>query len=263
MLPLLVTAFLIGLAGGVHCVAMCGGIVAALNLRSLESHGASPQAKLGRQLAYSLGRVTSYACAGALAGGAGSLGLLYAGALPARLLLLVVANALVILLGLHLAGLGNAVLVLERAGSVVWRGIARLGARISPARTWPRAVGVGLAWGWIPCGLVYSALATALVSGSALRGAAVMAAFGLGTLPNLLVAGFAAGSLQRFLRAPRTRLLAGLAVVTLGLVGLARTAGLIEHLRRGLPFLPHVHTAASPATRPPSVVAAAWRLPRR
>jgi hypothetical protein len=236
MPALIVTAFLIGLAGGVHCVAMCGGIVAALNLRAPQPVPGPRRVGggVGRQLAYSLGRVATYACAGAIAGGAGGLGLLYDDVLPARIVLLTVANALVILLGLHLAGLGTAVLALERAGGVVWRGITRLGGRIAPAETWPRALAVGFAWGWIPCGLVYSVLATALVSGSAARGAAVMAAFGLGTLPNLFAVGAAAHSLQRFLRAPRTRLLAGLAVVVLGLVGLARIPGLSEHVRHGL-----------------------------
>jgi sulfite exporter TauE/SafE len=81
---------------------------------------------------------------------------------------------------------------------------------------------------------VYSALATALVSGSAARGALVMAFFGLGTLPNLLAAGVAASSLRRLLREPRVRLLAGLVVVSLGLVGLARIPGLADHLRNGL-----------------------------
>lgn len=227
MLPALVaTAFLIGLAGGVHCLAMCGGIVAALNLRA-------PQ-PFGRQLAYSLGRAASYTGAGALAGGAGGVALLYDDLLPARILLLVAANALVILLGLYLAGLGSAVLALERAGRVVWRVLTRLGARLAPADTTGRAAAVGVLWGWIPCGLVYSVLATALVSGSALRGAAVMAAFGLGTLPNLLGAGLAAQKLQDLLRAPLARRVAGLAVILLGLVGLARIPGLSDHLRHGL-----------------------------
>lgn len=211
---------------------MCGGIVAALNLRASVSMPAG--ARFGRQLAYSLGRVASYAVAGAVAGGVGGLGLLYDGVLPARLILLIIANALIILLGLYLAGLGTAVLALERAGGVVWRNLARLGARLSPAETSPRAVAVGLAWGWIPCGLVYSVLATALVSGSALAGAAVMAAFGLGTLPNLLAMGLVAQKLQRFLRRPRVRLAAGLAVALLGVIGLARVPGLSEHLKHGL-----------------------------
>lgn len=217
---------------------MCGGLVAALNLRASQRRPARGRGPLpdglARQLAYSLGRIATYSCAGAVAGGLGGLGLLYEDLLPVRIVLLVLANALVILLGLYLAGLGTAVLAVERAGSVAWRGLTRLGARLAPAETLPRAVAVGLLWGWIPCGLVYSALATALVSGSALRGAAVMAAFGSGTLPNLLLSGFAADRLGRFLRAPRTRLVAGLAVVLLGIVGLARIPGLPDHLRHGL-----------------------------
>jgi sulfite exporter TauE/SafE len=236
MPALLVTAFLTGLAGGVHCAAMCGGIVAALNLRAARpiDRAHPPRRGFLRQLCYSLGRIGSYAFAGAVAGGAGSLGLMYERVLPAQLLLLVAANAIVILLGLYLAGLGTAVLALERAGTRVWRGMTRLGVRIVPAETWPRALVVGAGWGWIPCGLVYSVLATALVSGSALRGAAVMGAFGLGTLPNLLALGVGAASLQRFLRAPRTRLFAGLAVVGLGIIGLLRIPGLAEHVRHGV-----------------------------
>jgi sulfite exporter TauE/SafE len=223
------TAFLIGLAGGVHCVAMCGGIVAALNLR-----GPRP---LGHQLASNLGRIASYVAAGALAGGAGGVALLYEGLLPVRVVLLVAANAIVILLGLYLAGVGTSVLALERAGRVVWRVLSRAAGRLTAGETAGRAVAVGILWGWIPCGLVYTALATALVSGGALPGAAVMAAFGLGTLPNLLGAGLAARGLERLLRAPRVRAAAGAAVVLIGVVGLARIPGVLEHLRSGL----HLH----------------------
>ena len=219
-------------------MAMCGGIVAALNLHAPATPLPSRGSRFGRQIAYSLGRIASYAFAGAIAGAAGGLGLLYDGVLPARILLLVAANALVILLGLYLAGLGTAVLTLERAGTVLWRALTRLGARLAPSESWPRALGVGAAWGWIPCGLVYSVLATALVSGSAARGALVMAAFGIGTVPNLFAAGVAASSLQRLLRKPRARLAAGLAVVVLGLVGLARIPGLADHLRHGF-HTPH------------------------
>lgn len=223
------TAFLVGLAGGVHCVAMCGGIVAALNLR-----GSQP---FVRQLALNLGRIGSYVAAGALAGGAGGVALLYDDLLPVRVALLVAANALVILLGLHLAGVASPVLALERVGAVVWRTLSRLGARLTAPQTLAGAVAVGALWGWIPCGLVYGALATALVSGGALHGAVVMAAFGLGTLPNLLGAGLAARRFERVLRAPRARAAAGAAVVLLGVVGLARIPGVLEHLRRGL----HLH----------------------
>ncbi len=239
LLGLAASAFVIGLAGGVHCMAMCGGLVTALNLRPVGSPLlATPAPRRSelflRQVFYSFGRVVTYACAGALAGAAGSLGLLYGRVLPVRMVLLVLANALVILLGLYLAGLGTSVLALERAGGALWRGLRRLGVKIAPARTLPGAFGMGVAWGWIPCGLVYGVLATALVAGSAARGAVVMAAFGLGTIPNLLAAGLAAQSLGSLVRRPRVRLAAGLAVILLGVIGLARVPGLPEHLKRGL-----------------------------
>jgi len=239
MPELAATAFLIGLAGGIHCAAMCGGIVAAFNVRPIAAGGLSlpaarPPRGLARQLGYSGGRIASYAIAGAVAGGAGSAGILYGRALPVRLALLVAANTLVVLLGLYLAGAGNTVAFLEKGGAVLWRAIVRAGARLSPAEGPFRAFAVGLAWGWIPCGLVYGVLATAAVSGSAGRGAAVMAAFGLGTLPNLLAAGLAAEGLRRFTRRPRVRLAAGLFVIALGLAGFARIPQVREHLKHGL-----------------------------
>jgi sulfite exporter TauE/SafE len=246
MEALLATAFLVGLAGGVHCMAMCGGIVTALGMRppqGLPSAGTVEPGRflslgaLPRQLAYSLGRVTTYTCVGAVAGAAGGLGLRASGVLPVQVILLVLANALIIFLGLHLAGLGNLVLVFERAGAVAWRGVKRVGARLAPADTSLGRVAVGLTWGMLPCGLVYSVLATALVAGSAARGAMVMAAFGLGTLPNLLAAGLAAETLRRIVRGPRARRVAGLAIVLLGVVGLARIPNLPEHLRHGMHML--------------------------
>jgi len=239
-------ALLVGLAGGVHCAAMCGGIVAALNLRDRRPQpvrvvgggmaAAAPAAggTLAVQFAYSAGRISSYAAAGAVAGGLGGLGTMIDGVLPIQLMLLVVANALVILMGLHLAGLGSSILALERAGGGLWRLLQRAGASLRPADGAGGAYATGLAWGWIPCGLVYSVLATALVSGSAGRGALVMAAFGLGTLPNLLAAGLVAGRMREFVRRPRVRLAAGLAVVAVGLVGLARIPGLADRVREGL-----------------------------
>lgn len=229
MSAMLATVFLVGLAGGVHCVGMCGGIVAALNFRN-----GAPRAAVAHQLAYSLGRVSSYAAAGALAGGAGSLALQTQRLLPAQLVLLIAANALIIALGLSLAGFRGLIRPLERVGLLLWRGLRRIGVRVAPAQTPAGAFAVGLAWGWIPCGLVYGVLATALVSGSAVRGAAVMAAFGLGTLPNLLAAGLAAERLRRLLVRPEARMVAGAAVVLLGIVGLVRIPFISEHLRAGV-----------------------------
>ena len=210
---------------------MCGGIVAALQVGL---PAALPRRRtLGRQIGYSLGRMTTYAGAGAAAGGLGSLALLTNGVLPVQVALLVLANALIILLGLYLAGLGSSVLAFERVGSVVWRSVRGLGARVAPADSIGGSVAVGMVWGFLPCGLVYSVLATALAAGSAAKGALVMAAFGLGTLPNLLAAGLAAGALARVASSRRLRLAAGLVVVALGILGLWRVPGLAERLRSG------------------------------
>jgi sulfite exporter TauE/SafE len=232
MRALLLTAFVVGLAGGVHCVAMCGGLVAALNARSN-----SPGSGLRRQLAYSVGRIAGYAVAGAVVGAAGSLALLLRSVLPAQLVLLVAANGLVILLGLSLAGARTPLPAIERAGLALWRSLPRRPGILRPARTGWGAAGIGLAWGFLPCGLVYSVLATALVSGGALRGAAVMAAFGAGTLPNLLAVGLAADRIHRVLGNPLARATAGVAIALLGAVGLARVPLISEHLRQGL----HLH----------------------
>lgn len=244
--PLVTAALLVGIAGGVHCAAMCGGIAAALGFRNQSPQpvrfagggtaaaGFSVVTTLPTQLAYSAGRVTTYAAIGAVAGGIGEMGLVTSSVLPVQLMLLVVANALVILMGLHLAGLGSSVLALERAGGVLWRAIQRAGATLRPANGPGGAFATGLAWGCVPCGLVYSVLATALVSGSAGRGALIMAALGLGTLPNVLAVGIVAERLRSFVRRPRVRLAAGLLVAAVGVWGLVRVPGIGDHLRQGL-----------------------------
>ena len=173
MPALLATAFVVGLLGGVHCMAMCGGIVAALGLREPDASGASRGGSVLRQLGYNAGRLTTYAALGAVAGGLGGLGLRAPDARPLQVGLLLAANAIVVLLGLSLAGVARAARFLERAGGVVWRTVRRLGGRIAPAKTAGGALGAGLVWGFLPCGLVYGVLATAIAAGSAPRGALV------------------------------------------------------------------------------------------
>lgn len=124
--------------------------------------------------------------------------------------------------------MGRAVLRLEGAGGTVWRAIEPWRRRFFPVDSTLKALGAGAVWGWVPCGLVYSMLALALASGDALSGAGVMLAFGLGTLPNLLVAGFAAHRILAIRRYPWVRRTAGMAIIALAAVGLARVPGLQE-----------------------------------
>jgi hypothetical protein len=219
--------FLTGLLGGVHCAGMCGGIVAALA-------GQGGGKRLSLHLAYNGGRVLSYAVAGALAGAAGSLGLLLDGLLPVQSALYVLANAMLIGLGLYLAGVSSVVAWIERLGLALWRRIQPLTRNLLPADTLPRALALGLLWGWLPCGLVYAVLTTALLTGDALDGAAIMAAFGLGTLPNLLLAGLAVRRMTAATRARPLRMAAGGMVLGFGVYGLANAASLSDHIRAGL-----------------------------
>ncbi|HSD59534.1 MAG TPA: sulfite exporter TauE/SafE family protein [Burkholderiales bacterium] len=213
----LASAFLIGLLGGVHCLGMCGGIVGAL---SLQKPGVRPAA--GFQLAYNLGRILSYGAAGALAGALGAAGLLLAGAVPARVGLYVLANLMLIALGLCLMGAWQGVAVLERAGGALWALVRPVALRFIPVDSWPRALASGLLWGWLPCGMVYSVLTTAMFAGSAGRGFLVMLAFGLGTLPNLLTMGMAAERVRPVLQRRGVRMAAGWVVAAFGLIGLVR-----------------------------------------
>ena len=203
--------FLVGLLGGGHCVGMCGGIVGALSLGGA--------ARFPLHLAYNAGRIASYALAGALAGALGGASQVLADQLPMRLTLFLLANLMLILLGLYLMGANRALLWIERAGQSLWRRVQPLTRRFLPVRTVGQAFPLGLLWGWLPCGLVYSALVTALSSGSAGRGAGLMLAFGLGTLPTLLLAGLLAARLNEFLAKPVVRFIAGLIVLAIGLHG--------------------------------------------
>ncbi len=214
-------AFATGLLGGVHCAGMCGGVVAGL---AASARGAL----LARQLAFNAGRIGSYAAAGALAGGLGALAQLAGPVLFVQTLLFAAANVLLVLLGLYVAGQGRFVLRLERAGASIWRRIEPLARRAFPVDTPRKALAAGALWGWVPCGLVYSMLALAMASGGAASGAAVMAAFGLGTLPVLLTAGLAAQRVLAWRHVPAVRYGAAATIVALGLAGLARVPGVRE-----------------------------------
>ncbi len=211
-------AFLTGLLGGAHCVGMCGGIVAAM---SLQAGGRQP---FVFHVAYSVGRIASYTAAGALAGLIGSAAFLSDTLYPLQQGLYVLAQVVLILLGLYLAGLNQSVLLLERMGGVIWRRVQPLLSRVMPIRTLPRALAAGALWGWLPCGLVYSVLVSALAAGGAVRGAGLLLLFGLGTLPNLLLMGWAANSLREWVRKVWLKRLAGLGVASMGVWGVFQLA---------------------------------------
>jgi hypothetical protein len=228
--------FLVGLAGSVHCAGMCGGIVGALSVargpvaapafpvpvRTVPVRSLAPVAHVA---AYNAGRIASYATAGALAGGlAGSVaGLASLPALQSGAYVL--ANLMLVALGLYLMDAWRGLAVLEQGGQALWRHVSPLLRRLGPGATPGRMFAAGALWGWLPCGMVYSMLVTAMLSGSALGGAGVMLAFGLGTLPMLAAIGLAGVKLRSLFRMHRVRLVCGLVILAFGLLGLARVAG--------------------------------------
>ncbi len=215
----LLSAFLVGLLGGVHCAGMCGGIVTALSL------GQSPENRTVRWrylLSYNAGRIFSYSIAGGLFGGIGWLASHWSGIHQVQLGLQLVAALFMLALGLYLGGWWSGLTYIERLGSVVWQKIEPLGRRFLPVRSGGQALLLGALWGWLPCGLVYSVLVWAISAGSPALGAALLFSFGLGTLPNLLLMGVAADRLAARARDVRIRRLAGLLVCGFGLYSLYR-----------------------------------------
>ena len=218
--------FLAGLMGGLHCAGMCGGILGAMATPS--ESGA-----MRRQLAIHTGRIGSYASLGAVVGAFGGMAGMLNRWVPVQIGLYVVANLLLLVVGAYLLGWTRPLGVVEGWGGRLWARVSPITRALLPVRTAKRALAVGLLWGLMPCGLVYGALAMALISGNALSGAVVMAVFGLGTLPNLLAVGV-------LLRRGATsawrgiwRVLSGALVLGFGVYGLAHATQVGSHLRSG------------------------------
>ncbi len=217
----LLAAFLVGLLGGVHCVGMCGGIVGALSL-GIPERQRRGVARWYFLLSYNCGRLISYALAGALLGGIGWLASNWSGLHQMQHYLQLIAALFMVALGLYLGGWWQALVMLERAGGFVWARLEPLGRRFLPVRSPLHALLLGLVWGWLPCGLVYSVLVWSIATGDPLRGAGLMFSFGLGTLPSLMLMGAVAAGLAARVRGPRTRHVAGFLVILFGVYALVR-----------------------------------------
>jgi hypothetical protein len=167
-------------------------------------------------LAYNAGRIISYSIAGSLAGGMGAWAMTLVAMHHGQRMLQVVAGMFMVMLGLYLAGWWQGLVHVERMGVGLWKRLEPLRRRLLPVRTPTQALGMGLVWGWLPCGLVYSVLIWSISAGSAWEGAMLMLSFGLGTLPALLAMGAFAATLAGFVAKPWVRRCAGSLVMLLG-----------------------------------------------
>ena len=212
--PLLATAFVTGLLGSAHCFGMCAGIS---GLFAINVNVASMKTQVPNAIAYNVGRVLSYAVLGAAVAMIGKT--MVSGipdiAAPVRF----ASGVLIILVGLQLAFNWRLLSPLENAGAKLWNRIAPAAKGLVPVETTTQALGLGLIWGWLPCGLVYSVLLLAATTTDPIGGGLVMVAFGLGTMPAMIATGLSASKLAQFLSGKR--LGAGLLIVVIGLATIA------------------------------------------
>lgn len=222
-LSVLISAWLFGVLGGMHCMAMCGGLLAAVGTRDGGAKPMLPARTIAaRQLAYQVGRISTYALLGAVFGAAGALALHAADYLPLQRALYAAANVFLLLLGASLAFAVPGSGWLQRTGAQAFGAVLKT---TQPLVRRPDAAGrmaLGLLWGLLPCGLVYSTLPLALLAGGAWQGGAVMLAFGLGTLPNLMAADLLFGRVRRALDGKTARYAVAVVVIAFGLAGLWR-----------------------------------------
>ena len=209
----LAAAFLAGLVGSVHCVAMCGGIATGFAPRGVDAGAA-----LRAAVITNLGRASGYALAGAIVGGFGHglVALFRAGHLMYGLRAL--AGVVLIVVALRMLGLNPHFGAFGRLGETLWASLGPIRSRLLPASTTPRRFALGMVWGWLPCGLSGTMLAAAWLQANAAGGAALMAAFGLGTFPAMLPLSWSG---SRWRASAGHRRLAGILVLAAGLLTVA------------------------------------------
>ncbi len=211
------SAFLLGFFSTIHCIGMCGGIIGALSL------GLPPEIRNRKSrlfhfiLSYNIGRLLSYSTAGLIAGAVGTGVLQNSGFTYGHGILRAAGVFMMVIIGIYLMGWLPQLASIEKIGGPVWKKLEPFGRKLMPVTTISKALVYGLIWGWLPCGLVYFVLIWALTTGSAINGALTMLAFGAGTLPSLLAAGFMASWITRFSRSAATRQIVGMIIIIMAI----------------------------------------------
>lgn len=218
-LTAIIAAFFLGLFSSAHCIGMCGGIMGALTMAVPAD---ATQKRWMILIGYNLARILSYALIGILLGRFAQELTHWGG----QFFLRVIAGLLLIAMGLYLANWWRGLAYVENAGRYFWRYLQPLSKKIMPVNSIAKAFALGMIWGWLPCGLVYSALVFAMAQGQAISSGVVMLAFGVGTLPSVLLSGIFAQTLNRWLQIKQLR---GIFAVTIMLFGLWTLLGNFMH----------------------------------
>ncbi len=210
----LTAALLSGLLGGVHCAAMCGGIATGFSAMN-------PQGGWANALQVNLGRVSGYVLAGAIVGafGGGLLRLARTDLLAIGLRMGV--GLVLVVIALRMLDSRGRLNFIAKPGARIWQRLQPLQRRLLPADNGWRRFGLGMLWGWLPCGLSLSVLTAAWLQANARDAALTMAVFGLATLPVMLPLTWSGARMGRWLQRPGLRTAAAMLVLAMGLVTLA------------------------------------------
>lgn len=211
-------AFLMGIFSALHCLGMCGSIIGSLTLSLKREIREDKRLLVPFVASYNAGRVMSYTIAGLLAGIAEHVLSVPFGEGHGHRLLQIVSALIMLGAGLHIAGWFPRFAYLERLGIVVWKRIEPYGRRLVPVDTLTRAFVFGMIWGWLPCGLVYAALALAATSGDVVRSTFTMLAFGLGTMPAVMGVGIMTSWMVKLSSMTRFRQASGITLILLALL---------------------------------------------
>lgn len=209
-------AFNLGLISSLHCIGMCGGIITLLMRQAADDTSGKKQI-LGYSLLYNLGRISSYTIAGLIAGLFGAAFLQTLQTSNAHFYLQLFAALILILIALNILGLTTFTQKLESLGQFLWRRLQVVGKRLTPLNSPLKVWLFGMVWGWLPCGLVYSALLYSLTTADPVQAAMVMLFFGLGTLPSMLSAGYLFEYLQHLAQKQHLRRLSALLLIVVAI----------------------------------------------
>ena len=209
-----VLAFTTGILGGFgHCIGMCGPIIAAYTFSGSSSAGSrsSFASRLLPHLFYNVGRITTYMFIGAIMGLAGSF-INVAGRISGfQNIVMIIAGLVLIFMGLNISGIAGGMAWLEKSNNL----ILRAGKEILEGGSVSRYYPLGALFGFLPCGLSYTVFMAASGTGNFLSGMFTMFFFGIGTLPSLLLFGFAASSISSRVRGILYKA-AGVVVIAMG-----------------------------------------------
>jgi sulfite exporter TauE/SafE len=211
-------AFIMGLFSSMHCIGMCGSIIGTLTLSLGPDIRNNKKLLLPFVFNYNFGRITSYTIAGALAGIIEALLTLHLGETHGHRLLQLLSAVIMASAGLYIAGWFPRFAYIEKGGMQVWKKIEPFGRKLIPVKNRAQAYLFGVVWGWLPCGLVYTALALAATAGDVSKSALTMLAFGLGTLPAVMGVGIMTHVLTRLSRMQRFKQAIGLFMIILALL---------------------------------------------